>query len=266
MLGQLLNLFIDASGHKDYRAPIGGGDTDYYVLGAILVTNEQRHAIEQGLDDVISDLFPHREPRSVELHTSPMMAGEGPWGEITGPLRGEFVSSVRDLLLQVKPLLFAQVVHKQNYWDHFTHIVPEKPAENSLRFLLGRVDKRVPAGSKCRLTLDEDSKEMKTTYADLIADIRENGDKIGGLNFTPTSVTKLNDFHDPHYVDSHASRCLQIADFVAHLCWRATERKQANRLRELDALWSTFYNGTRREPFLSYCPADVTALVHGLKQ
>lgn len=256
-----LNLFIDASGHKNYRPPVGDGDTDYYVLGAALVTNTQRHAIEQGLDDIVGDLFPDREPRSVELHTSPMMAAQGPWGEITGPARGQFVSDVRDLLLSVKPILFGQVVHKQNYWDHFTYIVPEHPSENALRFLLGRVDKRVrEAGDKCRLTLDEDSKEMKSTYAALIANIREFGDKISGLTYAPTAVTRLNDFYDPYYVDSHASRWLQVADFVAHLAWRAAERKQANRLRELDPLWNRFYRGARREPFLSYCPADVTAL------
>jgi hypothetical protein len=196
-----------------------------------------------------------------------MMAGEGTWGEIDGRERKEFVTQVRDLLLEIRPVLFAHVVHKKNYYDHFHTIILEPPSENALRFLLGRIDKRVQLeGAKARLTLDEDSKEMKTTYNDLIADIRQHGDKINRLAWKPAQITKLNDFYDPFYVDSHASRCLQVADFVAHLCWRAAERKQANRLRELDPLWSTFYNGTRREPFLSYCSGEVAELFHGVRE
>lgn len=259
LLPSVLHLYLDGSGHVEYPPPIGDGDTDYYVLAGVLVTEDQRDELEYRIDDLVKQRFPDRDPRTVDIHLSPLCAGQEEWATLSGPERGRFVDDLRDVVLDVGPILFAQVNHKPRYWDHFVKIEPEPPPEHTLRYVLGRVDKTVRNhGDNSTITMDRHSNELVTRYNNLVDDIRRNGDKITGrLTYRPTDQTKLNSFYDPQYLATNASRCLQVADYVAHFTWRAAERAQADRIRELDSLWDRYYSGREREPFFGFVPDTV---------
>lgn len=257
----MLNLYLDSAGHPLYRPK---GDTDNFVTTGVLITDEQRLQLETRLDALVEQFFPDREPRSVKIHLTRLCAGEDEWALIEGPERPVFLNGMRDILLDVKPVLFSQVMHKARYRDHFHTIEPELPSENTLRFVLGRASKRVRANNEqCRITLDWDSREIQTSYANLVNRIRLYGDKIAGMTYQPTNVTKLDRFFDPVFVESRASRCLQVADYAAYWCWKTAEQAKNNRLRELDPLWDVFGWKNRREPMLSYPESGVGTLFKG---
>ena len=257
----MLNLYLDAAGHPAYRPK---GDTDFYVTAGVLVTDAQRLELEGRLDSLVEKFFPDREPRTVKIHLTRLCAGEDEWALIEGKERGKFLDEMRDVLLTVKPILYAQVMHKARYNDYFHTIIPEPPAENTLRFLLGRVSKYVAAArERCRITLDWDSRETRQSFANLVNNIRLKGDKIAGMTYRPENVTKLDNFFDPLFVEARASRCLQVADYAAYWCWKAAEQKKARRLREIDPLWNVFGWQKHREPRLSMPPEDIPAIFYG---
>jgi hypothetical protein len=104
-----LNFFSDGSGHPDYKPPVEAGDTVHYCLAGILVTDEQRDALESRADAIVRTYFPDREPRTVELKASWIVARNNqhpPWDLLPGPVRVRLFDSIRDLLLEVRPLPF----------------------------------------------------------------------------------------------------------------------------------------------------------------
>lgn len=249
-----LNFYADASGHADYKPPIEAGDTDHYCLAGILVDDAQRDKLEIGADSIVRSFFSDREPRTVELKASWISARVNqrpPWDQLPGPRHAEVFDKVRDLLLLVRPQLFGQIIHKENYRLSIRASRPERPATNALRFLLARVDHHLAGANQTSTgTLDSDSRAMQEAQLALEFSIRTDGDKIGGATRLPLAITRCERVLPLQHVRSEQSRCIQLADYVSHVLWQAAEYGKGDRLRELDSLWATF--GRKREPWTAY--------------
>lgn len=258
-----LHFYADGSGHADYRPPTEHGDTDHYCLVGILVSSAQREEIERRCDAIIQQLFPDREPRTVEIKASWISARTNqkpPWDALPGPRHAQLFDDIRGLLMDVKPQLFGQVVHKENYRAGVHASRPERPATNALRFVLGRLDHHLGrAACTSTVTLDSDSRAMQEAQLELESLVRSQGDKITGATRPAMSVSRLERVLPLRHLNSNQSRCLQMADYVAHCLWQAAEYGKAQRLRELDGVWATY--GTRREPWTAFLEAARSALI-----
>jgi Protein of unknown function (DUF3800) len=259
-----LHFYADGSGHPDYRPPVERGDTDHYCLAAILVNDAQREQLEGTADRILRKYFPSREPRTVELKASWIAANvhsRPPWDTLLGPRHAELFDDIRDLLLDAKPMLLGQVVNKESYRLAIKASRPERPATNALRFMMARLNHCLDELSQeATATLDSDSRAMQEAQLELEASVRLDGDKIVGGGWTPTAVTRLERIHPIQHLNSNQSRCLQMADYVAHWLWQAAEYGKANRLRELDSLWRIIRG--RREPWLGYLSPDRARLIN----
>lgn len=260
---EALHFYADGSGHPDYRPPTERGDTDHYCLVGILVDAAHREDIERRCDAIVQRLFPDREPRTVELKASWISARTNqkpPWDALPGPQHAQLFDDIRDLLLEVQPQLFGQVVHKENYRQGIRASRPERPATNALRFVLGRLDHHLErAGRTSTVTLDSDSRAMQEAQLELEASVRTQGDKIAGATRPPMSVSRLERILPLQHLNSNQSRCLQMADYVVHCLWQAAEYGRALRLRELDALWARY--GPRREPWTAFVEKGRASLI-----
>ena len=181
----VLNFFADGAGHPDYRPPVERGDTDHYCIAGLLVDDRQREQLETGVDAIIQRYFPHREPRTVELKAAWISARvnqKPPWDALPGPQHAQLFDDVRDLLMRVRPVLFGQIVHKDNYRQSIRASRPERPATNVLRFLMGRLDHHLASQSDTtRATLDADLPAIQEAQRTLEAEVRTDGDKIAGV-------------------------------------------------------------------------------------
>ena len=219
------------------------------------MNEDQRVQLESRVDALMRLIFPDREPRSVEMHTVSLVGHhpEKSWKGVEGLRRKDALDKFRDILLDVKPLFFGEVLNKTGYWNNFTHIVPEAPAPHAMRYLLRRVDGYVSSRrEETTLTIDDDSRELKDSFEEMIRKVRTEGDKL-----TPAkmNVSHYKTIKDPQFVDSKAVRGIQAADFVAYWTFRAAEALKSNRLRELDSLW------IRGEPKVWYSPAARTEII-----
>lgn len=258
-----LHFYADGSGHPDYRQPVEGGDTDHYGLAGVLVTNDQREALELGCDRIVLSFFPDREPRSVEIKASWIIARQNmvePWAPLPGPRHAEFLDRIRDLLHATKPTLFGQVLNKEGYRLGVRASRPERPATNALRFLLGRLDRHLRRSSETStITLDEDSPAIMEAQLSLEAAVRTAGDRLGSTASWSAPLSKLERIMPIRHLGSDQSRCLQVADVVGYWLWQAAEYGKAERLRELDVLWAPFEG--RREPWTGYPAPERDALI-----
>lgn len=261
----ILNLFVDGSGHSDYRPPVELGDTDHYCLAGILVNDDQRACIETGCDSIVRKYFPHREPRTVELKASWIAARQGrrePWASLPGPQHALLFDDVRDLMLSVRPMLFGQVLHKESYRLGVHASRPERPATNAFRYLLGRVARHLESGGDTtRVTVDADSSAIEEAQRALEASVRTGGDRIIGVTTPPVIQSQWDRLLPCLHLRSENSRCLQVADYVAHWLWTAAEYGKAIRLRELDSLWRVF--GAKREPWTAFVNPTQERLIKG---
>lgn len=253
------HVYIDGAGHVDYPHGVyrGKGDTLHYVLVAVLLNDKQRNELNLLVDDLMSEFFPRKEPQSVEMHAVALVGHHPhePWDTLPNEQRPDVNDRFRDILLKVKPLVLGQVIDKRAYWEHFFKIVPEPPAINGLRFLLGRVQGELETlRAEATLTIDEDSREIMDLYKSTLATIRKSGDKL----YTAYRVTTLDRISNPSFVDSRVTRGLQAADFIAYWTFRCAESAKCNRIRELDPLWASFRG--KQEPFSGYADQSVVRL------
>jgi hypothetical protein len=117
--------------------------------------------------------------------------------------------------------------------------------------MMGRLARHlVESGDVSRVTLDSDSKAIQEAQIDLEAEIRQIGDQIVTPSRPAVRPSQWEKLLPCQHLSSNQSRCLQVADYVAHWLWQAGEYGKAQRLRELDPLWRKF--GSRREPWLSF--------------
>ncbi len=261
----VVHFYADGSGHPDYRPPTERGDTDHYCLVGILVDTAQREEIERRCDTILQAVFPDREPRTVEIKASWISARTNqkpPWDALPGPRHAQLFDEIRDLLLEVKPQLFGQIVHKESYRQGIRASRPERPATNVLRFVLARLDHHLErAGQTSTATLDSDSRAMQEAQLELESSVRAQGDKIAGETRPPMAVSRFERVLPLRHLSSNQSRCLQMADYVAHALWQAAEYGKAQRLRELDSLWATY--GAKREPWTAFLEPGRVALIKG---
>jgi hypothetical protein len=259
----VLHFYADGSGHPDYRPPTERGDTDHYCLVGILVNTAQREEIERRCDKILQAVFPDREPRTVEIKASWISARTNqkpPWDALPGPRHAQLFDEIRDLLLEVKPQLFGQIVHKESYRQGIRASRPERPATNVLRFVLARLDHHLEReGQTSTATLDSDSRAMQEAQLELESSVRAQGDKIAGETRPPMAVSRFERVLPLRHLNSNQSRCLQMADYVAHGLWQAAEYGKAQRLRELDPLWATY--GSKREPWTAFIEPGRVALI-----
>lgn len=197
-------LYLDDSGSAANPAE------DYLVLGGVAVFEAQVYHVTQQLDALAEDIYP-ADPNSVEFHASEIFARR------TDPWRGMTRDQARGVIISVLKILreaynsakaFACAVHKASYPD-------QDPMELAFEDLCSRFDRYLQRlrsqGDRQRGLLILDRSADETSLRKLSKEFRQLGTRWGGLH----AITET-----PLFVDSRASRLVQLADHVAYSVFR----------------------------------------------
>ncbi len=214
-------LYLDDSGSAQNPAE------DYLVLGGICVFEHQVHYFTQELDAIARRLC-DSGPDSVEFHASDIFSGrEPPWSTLTKPQRKSVIQEVLGVLAKSYDTAnaFACAVHKAS----FPSRDPMEIAFEDLcsRFELFLKRKRDDGDNQRGLIILDDS-TYETTLQRLAREFRTIG--------TQWNVIR-NIVDVPLFVNSQASRCVQVADHVAYAVFR---RYNAGDTSYLDGVLSRF--------------------------
>lgn len=185
----------------------------YFVLAGFCVFERQGYWIAKELDNIAARFNP-ADPSTVELHGNPMVGGKGVWRHFPKDDRAKAIEDALQIFLASHPSnrLFASVIRK-------AVVSPEDPVEVAFEQLSSRFDyylKRLHrTGDTHRGIIIFDKSTYETTIQSLATDFRTVGHRWGIIrNFSEV----------PLFLDSKASRMIQLADIIAYAIFRHFER------------------------------------------
>ena len=213
--------------YLDDAGSVGNIKEEYLVLGGVSVFEAQAHWITRELDKLAESLDPE-DPHGVEFHASETYARRSePWKSLSREEARGAIKSVLDVLAGAYDTAraFACVVHKASFPDR-------DPMEIAFEDLCSRFDRYLrrlrSEGDRQRGLVILDKSAYETTLQRMSVDFRTLGTQWGVIRHLADT---------PLFVDSRASRVIQLADHVAYAVFR---RYQARDAQYFDRIASKF--------------------------
>ena len=237
-------LYLDGSGS------VKNPNERHFILAGIAVFERQIYHLIRRTDQYVEDL---KVAPDAELHGSAMANAKAPaWKGIPRPTREAAIEGALDILrdAQRSVVAFAVAVEKRA-------VSPDDPVEYAFEEICNRFDlflRRLHSrdGDTNRGLVVMDESHYEDVLQGLAARYREHGTRWGNLR---------NMAEVPLFVDSTASRLIQLADLLAWAVWRYYEHADAryfNRVvRRFDAEGGVIHGLCHRAVDTAdcYCPA-----------
>ena len=206
-----------------------GNDTeDYFVLGGVSIFEAQCHWITQKLDELAASIDPSN-PQGIEFHASEIFARRShPWDRMNKDEATGIIKAVLRIFASCyeSAKAFACAVNKSSF-------VGNDPVELAFEDLTKRFDMYLDSmrngGDRQRGLIILDETAYETTLQKMAINFRYWGTQWG-------SIRNLADI--PLFVDSKASRVIQLADHVAYAVFR---RYNAGDTSYFDIIASKFF-------------------------
>jgi hypothetical protein len=197
-------LYLDDSGSAT------NPQEDYFVLGGISIYKAQAYYFIQEMDKLATTINP-ANPHDVEFHASEIHSRkEQPWKGMSQQEARGVIKAVLNILKQSYETarVFACAVHKKSFPGR-------DPVELAFEDLCSRfdlyLDRLRRQGDRQRGILILDESTHETTLQRMTREFRTLGTRWGVLH---------NLAETPLFVDSKASRSIQLADHVAYAVFR----------------------------------------------
>lgn len=244
--------------YLDDAGSMKNSSESFIVLGGVSVSEVQASELSLELEKLAATIDP-QNPASIEFHASEIFARRtAPWNRLTREEAQGVIKSVLNILARTLPptYAFSCAIHKASF-GIITDFLGMAFEDLSKRFDI-YLDRLNLAGDIQRglLILDESSHE--TVLQNLAKNFRNVGTQWGAIKY-------LADI--PFFVNSKASRIIQLADHVAYAVFR---RYNAGDTNYFDLIAHKFYshNGVlhglahkQKKPHNCMCPACLTRKV-----
>ncbi len=194
-------LYLDESGDPQNRA-----DT-HFVLGGVSVPEQNVRWLSHQLEQLAREIDKENH-RDVEFHASEMFSTRGRWGKFERPQRIENIKRVLKTLDRAYEgvRVFACAVHKESY-------PKDDPVIVAFENLTDRFDKFLKRmGDDQRGIIVFDKSSYENSFQSLASQFRQSGNRWGSYM---TSICEV-----PLFIDSKASRIIQLADHIAYATFR----------------------------------------------
>lgn len=216
-------LYVDESGSLENK-------NEPFVLGAIAIREDAINALRRRIDGILST---HLDPHllTLELHATKIRSGSGPWHSIPKPVRDAVINDVLALLSeQTRDRRLFAVVRSPG-------AIPDvPPLERAYEELLLRFSTYLkhfdrPASCDTLGLVVADDAKYEHHLQPIVTAWREAGTRFGRL----TRIVEV-----PLFVNSKATRLIQMADFVAHYVFLHYAKPSQMSAAALDRLLPAF--------------------------
>lgn len=206
-------LYLDESGS------VADPAQRFFVLAGVAVFERSAHWVEQKLNEVAARFSPEN-PYAVELHGSPMRSGREGWKQHPLSARLQAINDALALGVASFPprsvRLFGAVINK-------SALTGEDPVEHAFEQLASRFDRYLQRvyskhndAQRGIILFDKSSTERRIQT--LALEFKYSGHTWG----------KTKNYAEvPVFLDSRASRLIQLADLVAFALFRAYEHQDS---------------------------------------
>lgn len=204
-------LYLDESGHPHDPS------TQFFVLAGVAVFERSTHWVESRINPIAARFSPH-DPSAIEFHGSPMYSARDDWSGVTPADRVQALVDVLSLLgnAQLQLRVFASVIEKSTLpQDQILERSFEAVAHQFDQYLADMWTRRRDP-QRGLVVCDKASYEQKLQALSSL--FKHEGHALGRLrNFAEV----------PLFLDSKASRLIQLADLVAYWIFRYYQSKDS---------------------------------------
>jgi len=218
-------LYLDDSGS------IPNAKEDYFVLGGVCIPERSMSHLASKLDDYASQINPS-DPSQIEFHASEIFsARKPPWNRYKN--REERVQLIKNTLNCIKSLnsdtvFFACAVHKKSYQNCDPMEIAFEDLCSRFDLYLNRIYHETTVSHKGIIVFDKSAYEG--SLQKLSMEFRQTGTRWRNIR----NIREV-----PFFVDSRASRLIQLADHVAYAVFR---RYNASDLTYFNCIENRFDN------------------------
>ena len=204
-------LYLDESGSTR-------PDSDYFVVGGLALHEQDCWPLSQAVEGIANRL---PDPaRGTELHASPMKSGRKLWRRVPRSARDQATKEMSRLLVhglprcERPPVLFAVALHRASV--RYSNLY-ERAYEEFFARCNGFMGRLASANDRHRVVaISDETKHLEAPLQDVMRQWRVGGGSTGARIGRMESYAEV-----PLFVDSKASRLIQLADFVAYWTYRA---------------------------------------------
>ncbi|MFI4940595.1 MAG: DUF3800 domain-containing protein [Burkholderiales bacterium] len=206
-------LYVDESGS------VSDISQEYFVLAGVSVFERQTHWIEQKLNE-IATCFNTVSPHELELHGSPMRSGKGAWRKILKPDREQAIKDALQFGIVDQPddavRLFGTVVKKSKLTGIDPVVHSFEQITSRFDMFLQRRYTKFKDPQRGLMLFDESTTEQRIQT--LAREFKYSGHSYG----------KTRNYSEvPVFLDSRASRLIQLVDLVAYSIFRHYEHNDS---------------------------------------
>jgi hypothetical protein len=200
-------LYLDDSGS------INNQNEEYFVLGGICVPETSVRWLTYQLEKTASEVDP-ANPRQVEFHASEIFSGRiEPWDRF--PKKSDRIEIIKKMLRVLDHaypgiVIFACAIHKRSFPADDPFMKAFEDLSSRFNMYLQRNPLLNDCGNKGLIILDRSSHE--NILQNLATTFREQGNRWGDYLKNICEV--------PLFIDSKASRIIQLADHISYAVFR----------------------------------------------
>lgn len=197
-------LYLDDSGS------VKNANEEYIILGGISIFENQSYYLSKELDKIAQSVDP-QNPDSIEFHASEIFSRKNPpWNRFTKEEAKGIIKSVLRIVANSSnsTYAFACAVHKRSF-------PAEDPLHLAFEDLCQRFDiylsRLFSEGERQKGLLILDDSSYETSLQEMARNFRASGTQWGNIKHLADT---------PFFVNSKASRIIQIADHLAYSVFR----------------------------------------------
>ena len=198
--------------YADESGSIADPGQKFFVLAGIAVPERATHWIESDLD-TIARRFDADDPYRVELHGSPMRTGRDGWDQYPRQDREQaLLNALESGIAKRKVKVFGIVLRKDKHPGKDIVQVAFEQLCSRFDLYLKRIYRTKGEGHRGLILFDKSSTERGIQM--MARDFKHKGHSFGRTH---------NYAEVPVFLDSRASRLIQLADIVAYALFRKYE-------------------------------------------
>jgi len=204
--------------YADESGTIGDPTERFFILAGLSVFEREPHWLEKDLERIAAR-FDANQPHLIELHGSPMRAGKGAWRHHPKASREKAIQDALTIGIRNrhphKVRLFGAALEKKNFSGKDVAQVAFEQLSSRFDQYLGRLHQ---SGNTQRGLILFDKCSTEQRIQTLAREFKNAGHSFG--------VTR-NYAEVPVFIDSQASRLIQLADLVAYALFRHFEHNDS---------------------------------------